>query len=187
MLSLCPPCILLRARQRPKPSSDTASQKPSGFQFLFLSKKRHIITRPPPMWSGPKSRLWPLQGCKVNKLYSKIGLILSFWPAKRTSPSKKTPSTTGSSTPSPPTSANGKRRTAPSTSAPAMRRFMMIDFCYFSSRVVSARSSFRSNSYFVWQKWQTTSHFGSSSRSFTSSLRPRLRSISFVRSLLQSH
>ncbi len=76
---------------------------------------------------------------------------------------------------------------APSTSAPAMRRFMIMDFCYFSSGVVSARSSFRSNSYFVWQKWQTTSHFGSSSRSFTSSLRPRLRSISFVRSLLQSH
>ena len=74
--------------------------------FLFLSKKRHIITKLPLIWSGPKSRLWPLQGCKVNKLYSKIGLILSFWPAKRTSPSKKTPSTTGSSTPSPPTSAN---------------------------------------------------------------------------------
>lgn len=77
-----------------------------GFLFRFLSKKRHIITKSPPIWSGPKSRLWPLQGCKVNKLYSRIGLILSFWPAKRTSLSKKTPSTTGSSTPSPPTSAN---------------------------------------------------------------------------------
>lgn len=106
MLSLCPPCVLLRARQRPQPSSGTTSQKPSGIPFRFLSKKRHIITKPPPIWSGPKSRLWPLQGCKANKLYSKIGLILSFWPAKRTSPSKKTPSTTGSSTPSPPTSAN---------------------------------------------------------------------------------
>lgn len=106
MLSLCPPCILLRARQRPQPSSDTTSQKPSDSLFLFLSKKRHIITKLPLIWSGPKSRLWPLQGCKVNKLYSKIGLILSFWPAKRTSLSKKTPSTIGSSTPSPPTSAN---------------------------------------------------------------------------------
>ena len=76
------------------------------FPFLFLSKKRHIIIKSPPIWSGPKSRLWPLQGCKANKLYSRIGLILSFWPAKRTSLSKKTPSTTGSSTPSPPTSAN---------------------------------------------------------------------------------
>ena len=106
MLSLCPPCILLRAGQRPQPSFDTISRKPSGFPFLFLSKKRHIITKLPPIWSGPKSRLWPLQDCKANKLYSRIGLILSFWPAKRTSPSKKTPSTTGSSTPSPPTSAN---------------------------------------------------------------------------------
>ena len=78
MLSLYPPFILLRARQRPKPSSDTTSQKPSGFPFLFLSKKRHIIIKSPPIWSGPKSRLWPLQGCKVNKLYSKIGPILSF-------------------------------------------------------------------------------------------------------------
>lgn len=77
-----------------------------GLPVPFLSKKRHIIIKSPPIWSGPKSRLWPLQGCKVNKLYSRIGLILSFWPAKRTSLSKKTPSTTGSSTPSPPTSAN---------------------------------------------------------------------------------
>ena len=77
-----------------------------GLPIPVLSKKRHIITKSPPIWSGPKSRLWPLQGCKANKLYSKIGPILSFWPAKRTSPSKKTPSTTGSSTPSPPTSAN---------------------------------------------------------------------------------
>ena len=106
MRLLCPLCILLQARQRPLPSSGTTSQKPSGSPFLFLSKKRHIIIKSPPIWSGPKSKLWPLQGCKVNKLYSKIGLILSFWPAKRTSLSKKTPSTTGSSTPSPPTSAN---------------------------------------------------------------------------------
>jgi hypothetical protein len=106
MLSLCPPCIPSQTRQRPQPSSGTTSQKPLDFLFLFLSKKRHIIIKSPPIWSGPKSRLWPLQGCKVNKLYSRIGLILSFWPAKRTSLSKKTPSTTGSSTPSPPTSAN---------------------------------------------------------------------------------
>ena len=106
MRSLCPPCILLQARQRPKPSSGTTSQKSSGILFLFLSKKRHIITKPPPIWSGPKSRLWLFPDYKVNKLYSKIGLILSFWPAKRTSLSKKIPSTTGSSTPSPPTSAN---------------------------------------------------------------------------------
>ena len=33
-----------------------------------------------------------------------------------------------------------------------MRRSMIMDFCYFSSGVVSARSWFRSNSYFVWQK-----------------------------------
>ena len=101
-----PSCIPSQTRQRPLPSSGTTSQKPSGFPFPLLSKKRHIITKSPPIWSGPKSRLWPLQGCKVNKLYSRIGLILSFWPAKRTSLSKKTPSTTGSSTPSPPTSAN---------------------------------------------------------------------------------
>ena len=106
MRLLCPPCIPSQTRQRPLPSSGTTSQKPSGFPFPLLSKKRHIITKSPPIWSGPKSRLWPLQGCKVNKLYSRIGLILSFWPAKRTSLSKKTPSTTGSSTPSPPTSAN---------------------------------------------------------------------------------
>ncbi len=106
MLSLYPPCILLQARQRPKPSSDTTSQKSSNIPFRFLSKKRHIIIKSPPIWSGPKSRLWPLQGCKVNKLYSRIGPILNFWPAKRTSPSKKARSTTGSSTPSPPTSAN---------------------------------------------------------------------------------
>ena len=62
MLSLCPPCILLRARQRPQPSSGTTSQKSLGIPFLFLSKKRHIITKLPPIWSGPKSRLWPLQG-----------------------------------------------------------------------------------------------------------------------------
>ncbi len=30
MLSLCPPCIPLRTRQRPKPSSGTTSQKPFG-------------------------------------------------------------------------------------------------------------------------------------------------------------
>ncbi len=45
MLSLCPPCILLRARQRPQPSSGTTSRKSSGIPFLFLSKKRHIITK----------------------------------------------------------------------------------------------------------------------------------------------
>lgn len=78
MLSLCPPCIPFQTRQRPQPSSDTTSQKPLDFLFLFLSKKRHIIIKSPPIWSGPKSRLWPLQGCKVNKLYSKIGPILSF-------------------------------------------------------------------------------------------------------------
>ena len=38
-------------------SSDTTSQKSSGFPFPLLSKKRHIIKKPPPIWSGPKSRL----------------------------------------------------------------------------------------------------------------------------------
>ena len=80
MLSLCPPCIPSQTRQRSQPSSGTTSQRPSGFPFLFLSKKRHIITKLPPIWSGPKSRLWPLQGCKVNKLYSKMGQKLKIRP-----------------------------------------------------------------------------------------------------------
>ena len=51
----------------------------------------------------------------------------------------------------------------------------------------SASRSLRSYWYLLWQKWHTTSQAGSSSRILTSSLRPRLNSISLVRSALQSH
>lgn len=104
--SLCPPFILFPPHLKQRPPSGTTSRKLLASLFHVLSKRRAIIIKKLSIWSGQRTRLWPSQGCKANKLYRQIGPILSFWPAKKTFLSKKARSTTESSIPSWQTSAN---------------------------------------------------------------------------------
>ena len=117
---------------------------------VFLSKKRHIITKPPTNLERTEeqalalARLQSKQALQQN--WADFELLARKW---RTSLSKKARSTTGFVYTITARHLQMKTPHSPEHICSGHAAIYDYGFCYFSSGVVSARSSFRSNSYFV--------------------------------------